>query len=155
VVPKSTATPDVAGYPGDAPQMAHDQYAVAVGPKEWDELITRLDSVQHPSSMEQPPHVPIDPDSRTYVAVPLKQTNIPFKYDSSWELSEDDQRLWYRARQMADEFIAQKTPLGPFTGVVSHQSAARRGLLLRHLGDQLRSNIGVEAVISILLVKSA
>ena len=34
VVPERTATPDVAGFPGDAPQMPHDDYAIAVGPAE-------------------------------------------------------------------------------------------------------------------------
>jgi hypothetical protein len=68
--------------------MAHDQWAMKIGPEAWDKKMAKMDSVQHPSSMEQPPHVPIDPDTRTHVMVPLRMANIPFEFDPSWELSE-------------------------------------------------------------------
>ena len=116
------ARPSIAGFPGDAPTVANDDYARELGPVGWDAARAKWGAVADPRNMEQPPPQSVlDPDVRSTVIVPLRAANVPWSLDPNWKANPAEQWIWYRAQQISDEFVAQKRSADPFLGTVTHK----------------------------------
>jgi len=81
------------------------------------------------------------------VALPLEDLDVGFEFDPTWELSAADQRMWYKTRNVRKEFAAQKDPVGPFIGSVSHRAASYRGMILKGTEESAQSKVDVKAAI--------
>ena len=110
-MPERIATPAEFGFPGDAPQRPASDWALAVGPEEYDKWVARMDRVRHPSNMEQPPPVARDPDDPIpRVVAPFEQADITFSMDPNWDAPEEVQLQWWRMTNMCTNLKSRRSP---------------------------------------------